>query len=88
MADGLTTHAPRALAASTAPPLPIIIVRTRVSPSPGTRGLSRTVVAIAPGARVHGDDGPLVTFDEEVGRHVVEHAAVARALRRCEAPSR
>ncbi len=35
---GLTTHAPRERAASTAPPLPIIIVRMSVSPRAGTRG--------------------------------------------------
>ena len=73
--DGLTTHAPRLRAASTAPPLPIIIVRINVSPSAGTRGRTGAPVP-APRTDVDRDDGSLVARDEQVGRQVVEHAAV------------
>ena len=72
-----TTHAPRARAAATAPPLPIIIVRSSVSPRAGTRGPARAGPGPPPPDRdVHRDDRPLVALGEQVDGQVVEDAAV------------
>ena len=78
---GVTTTAPAACAAATAPPASIIIVRSRVSPRAGTRGrrtraAPATRTAAASHGDVHGHDGALVAFEEQVDGQVVEHAAV------------
>ena len=58
---GVITTAPRRWAASTAPPAPIIIVRSRVSPSAGTRG-GRT-----PRARPLADPPPIEMLTATTG---------------------